>query len=222
MYLDRRLWAFTEGVRLRIAWAVLIGMFAAAAGVARLALLGWLIAKIFQGAPVGDLMLPVAVVAAAMLLRGTLEYWRNMVAHETAAMVQLHIRRQLYDKVVALGPAHFGLTRTGDVILSMVDGVEQLETFFGRYLPQIFVAGLTPIAIFVFVAFLDLPVAAVLLAFALITLIAPSAVHHWDRKNSTARQKAYAAFGAEFLDSIQGLATLKAFGQSAERARLRA
>ena len=220
MYLDKRLWAFTEGVRLRIAWAVLIGLFAATAGVARLALLGWLIAKIFQGTPIGDLMLPIAIVAAAMLLRGALEYWRNMVAHETAAKVQLHIRRQLYDKVVALGPAHFGLTRTGDVILSMVDGVEQLETFFGRYLPQIFVAGLTPVAIFVFVAFLDMPVAAVLVAFALVTLIAPSAFHHWDRKNSVARQKAYAAFGAEFLDSIQGLATLKAFGQSAERARL--
>ena len=81
-------------------------------------------------------------------------------------------------------------------------------------------AALTPPLIFAFVAFVDLPVALVLLAAALVTLIAPSIWHRKDSRKSLARQKAYSAFGAEFLDSVQGLATLKAFGQSSARGRL--
>src|SRR5262249_5894718 len=115
-----------------------------------------------------------------------------------------------------------GLTRsrTGDVILSMVEGVQQLERYFGQYLPQLAVAALTPVIIFAFVAFIDLPVALVLLAAALVTLAAPSLWHRKDSRESLSRQKAYAAFGAEFLDSVQGLTTLKAFGQSGPRARM--
>jgi len=220
MYFDRRLWTFTEGVRYRIAGAVLISLVSAAVGVARLALLGWLLAKVFRGAGVDELTLPFVAIAGVMVLRGGLEYWRTMIAHKTAALVQLHIRKRLYDKIIELGPAHFGLERTGDVIASMVDGVEQLETYFGQYLPQLIVAALLPPGIFLFVVFLDLPVAALLVGFALITLVAPAAFHAWDNKASLARGQAYGEFAAEFLDSVQGLATLKAFGQSGARARL--
>ncbi|MCH7476951.1 MAG: ABC transporter ATP-binding protein [SAR324 cluster bacterium] len=218
MYFNRRLWGFTRGVRLRIAWAVLIGLAATGCGVARLALLGWLLGMVFAGAPPAALLMPFALVAVVMALKGLLEYWRDLVAHRTGALVQLGIRRMLYDKVVELGPAHFGMRRTGDVILSMVEGVEKLETYFGLYLPQVFLATLAPLAIFGFVAFLDLPVAGVMLAFALLTLIAPQAFHKWDRDNSERRRKAYGDFGAEYLDAVQGLATLKAFGQSGARA----
>ena len=85
MYFDSRLWAFTHGVRGRIAWSVLIGLVAAFVGLARLALLGWLIAKVFQGAAWNELLLPITVVALVMSLRGIFEYVRTMVAHRTAA-----------------------------------------------------------------------------------------------------------------------------------------
>ena len=220
MYFDRRLWQFTQGVRPRIFWAVLVGLTSAAVGVARLALLGWLLGRVFTGALFADLVWPFAAVAAIMVLRGVLEYFRNMVAHRTAAIVQLHIRARLYDQVVALGPAYFGLERTGDVILAMVDGVEQLEVYFGQYLPQLFVAALTPVGIFAFVVFLDLPSAAVLTGAALVTMAAAQSFHAWDRRNSLWRSRSYKAFAAEFLDSVQGLGTLKAFGQSGARAQL--
>ncbi|MBC6440193.1 MAG: ABC transporter ATP-binding protein [Rhodospirillales bacterium] len=218
MYLDKRLWAFTAGVRGRIALSVGIGLSAAVVGIARLALLGWLIALVFEGALMAELVGPIVLVAVIMVLRGGLEYLRVMVAHETAARVQVAIRKAIYDKAVALGPAWFGRERTGDVILSVVDGVEQLETYFGEFLPTLLIAVLTPIGIFCFVAFLDLPLAAVLVGAALIALILPMAFHHMDRKASIERSKTYADFGAEFLDAVQGLATLKAFGQSAAKA----
>jgi ATP-binding cassette subfamily B protein len=214
MYIDRRLWALTEGVRPRIAAAVLLGLLAVAAGIARLALLGWLLARVASGASAAELTVPAAATAGVIVLRGWLEYWRAMVAHETAARVQARLRERLYGHLVALGPAHVAQGRTGDVTLALVEAVQQLEVYFGQYLPQLFVALLTPPLIFIAVAWLDLRVALVLLAAALFTLVAPMVWHRRESAGSLARNRAYADFGAELLDAIQGLATLKAFGQS--------
>lgn len=218
MHLETRLWRFTEGVRGRIFFSMLIGLMAAGLGVARLALLGWLIGRVFAGDTLSQLTMPIVAIGGVMILRGVFEHWRTMVAHKTAAQVQKHLRRTLFDRIAALGPAYVGKQRSGALTLSLVDGVEQLETYFGQYLPQLMVSFLTPIFIFAFVAWIDLPVAAVLFAFAMIALFLPAAWHSYDVANSKSRQVAYASFAAEFLDSIQGLATLKAFGQSGPRA----
>ena len=219
MYLDPRLWALTRGVRLRIAATVLVGLAAVATGIARLVLLGWLLARVLAGEPLASLVPAVLLTGAAVLLRSVLDYTRAMMAHHTAARVQGRLRQNLYEHIVALGPAHFSGARTAEVMLSMVEGIQQLETYFGQYLPQLFVAALTPVLIFGFVAFLDLPVALVMLGAAILILIAPTLWHRWDSRASLARSRAYAAFGADFLDAVQGLATLKAFGQSGERGR---
>ena len=87
MYLDRRLWVFTRGVRLRIAWSVLIGLLAVGVGIARLALLGWLLARVIARDPLTSLLPLAALAAGAILVRGALEHWRAMVAHHIAATV---------------------------------------------------------------------------------------------------------------------------------------
>jgi len=217
MQFDIRLWSFTVGVRGRIAFSVLIGMLATALGVVRLALLGWLIGLIFLGQSFEELILPIVLAAFVMLLRGFFEHWRTMTAHETSAIVQQQLRRRLYDKIVKLGPGYSGRQRSGELVLTLVDGVEQLETYFGEYLPQLLISALTPLMIFAFVAFLDFPVALILLVAALVSLVAPTAWHKFDTKRSMERQEAYAAFASDFLDGIQGLATLKSFGQSESR-----
>src|SRR6266404_9152270 len=102
MHFEPRLWSFTEGVRLRILWAVAVGLAAVGFGVARLALLGWLIGAVFAGRDIAALALPVALIALVMGLRGAFEHWRSMVAHDTAARVQQQLRRTLYDKIAAL------------------------------------------------------------------------------------------------------------------------
>jgi ATP-binding cassette subfamily C protein CydCD len=220
MYVDGWLWAFTRGVRLRIAWATLAGLLSVLVGTARLALLGWVLGRLLAGDALGHLAGPVAGVAGLIALRGLLEYGRAMVAHHTAARVQARLRATLYAQITALGPAHFTQTRTGDVILSVVEGVQQLEVYFGQYLPQLFVSALTPFLIFAIVAAIDLPLAGVILAAALATFLLPTLWHRWDSRHSLARSQAYKAYGAEFLDAIQGLRTLAAFGQSGARARL--
>ncbi|OJW23221.1 MAG: ABC transporter [Rhodospirillales bacterium 69-11] len=214
MHFDLTLWRMTAGLRGRIGLAVALGLAALAIGIARFAFLGLFLAGVFRGAPWPALAWPLAATAAAILLRSGLDHLRTMVANRTAVAVQERLRLQLFDKIVALGPAWFGAERTGGVMLSMVDGVEQLLTFFGQYLPQVTVAFLAPFAIFAFIAAWDLPVAAVMLAAALFSLVMPAAVHARSAAASRARQRAFKSFGEEFLDAVQGLPTLKAFGQS--------
>ena len=218
MHLELRLWRFTEGVRLRIFSSMIIGLFSSAFGVARLALLGWFIGAVFNGGLVADLIYPIIAIIGVMLLRGVFEYWRTMIAHETAAQVQKRLRRNLFDHISTLGPSYTGYQRSGALTLSIVEGVEQLEVYFGQYLPQLLISFFTPILIFCFVAWIDFPVAATLVGFALLALFLPALWHSYDVKNSKMRQQSYAMFASEFLDSIQGLSTLKAFGRSSERA----
>ncbi len=214
MHFDLKLWRLTAGLRDRIALSVLLGLIALCVGIARFAFLGRFLAGVFRGDAWPTLVPFLAGAAAAILLRSALDHARTTVAHNTAARVQEVLRARLFDKIIALGPAWFGAERTGGVMLSMVDGVEQLQTFFGQYLPQVAIALFAPIAIFFFIACWDLPVAAVMLGAALFTLFLPATVHRRTERASRGRQRAFKSFGEEFLDAVQGLPTLKAFGQS--------
>jgi ABC-type multidrug transport system fused ATPase/permease subunit len=220
MYFDLKLWRMTQGLRGRITLAVLLGLLALGFGIVRFAFLGQFLAGVFAGASVAVLAVPFAAAALSIALRVWLDHLRATVANRTAARVQERLRARLFDKIVALGPAWFGAERTGGVMLSMVDGVEQLQTFFGQYLPQVTIAACAPLAIFAFMAWWDVPVAVVLLTAAVFTLVAPMVMQRRDRAFSTARQKAFKAFGEEFLDAVQGLPTLKAFGQSGAYGRM--
>src|SRR5215469_4742806 len=219
MYFDRRLWQLTRGMRGWIAVAILFGVVASVVGIARFAILGVLLSHVFNGAGLRAIAVPAMGVAAAVILRGLVDHHRVMISHRTATRVQEELRGRLYDKIATLGPAWFAGERTGGVMLSIVDGVEQLQTFFGQYVPQVTIAALTPVAIFVFIAFWDVPAAAVMLVFALVTLIAPTVFLHVERRSSHGRQGALKSFGSEFLDGVQGLPTLKAFGQSSAYGR---
>ncbi len=214
MHFDLRLWRLTAGMRDRITWAVLLGLTSLCVGIARFAFLGRFLAGVFRGEAWRDLWPSLLATAVAILVRSALDHARTLVAHRTAARVQEVLRARLFDKILALGPAWFGAERTGGVMLSMVDGVEQLQTFFGQYLPQVAIALCAPIAIFFFIAWWDLPVASVMLGAALFTLCLPATVHRQTNKASKGRHDAFKSFGEEFLDAVQGLPTLKAFGQS--------
>jgi ATP-binding cassette subfamily C protein CydCD len=217
MHFDLKLWRMTAGHRGRIALSAVIGLIALAVGIARFAFLGQFLAGVFRGE---TLAAPLLAAAAAIIIRAWLDHTRAMIAHRTAGRVQETLRQTLFDKIIALGPAWFGAERTGGVMLSMVDGVEQLQSFFGQYLPQVSIAICAPFAIFAFIAWWDIPVASVMLAAALFTLILPATVHSKTAVASRTRQSAFKSFGEEFLDAVQGLPTLQAFGQSASYGRM--
>lgn len=213
MYFDSRLWRLTAGLRAGMAGGIFLGLLALAAGIARYVFLGQLLARVFNGAPWQDWITPALCAGAMVLLRALFDHWRTVQANQTSAQIQQTLRGKLYDRIVALGPAWFANQRTGGIMLTVVDGVEQLQTFFGQYLPQVAIAAAAPFAIFAVIAFWDVPTALVFLAAALFALFGPMAVHMLDRRASQARTRALNEFGEDFLDAVQGLPTLKSYGQ---------
>ena len=207
----------TRGFRGRIALAALIGLVAVPISMLRLTLTGQAIARAFAGEPLNALLGMFALIAALIGLRALMQLARDELANATAALMKARVRGLLYDHVLQLGAGYFDQRRSGDAVLALVDGVEQLDPFFGQYLPQLVVAGLAPVLIFGFMAFLDVRTALVFLIFALLTLVAPAAFQKLNSSASMRFRRAQASTANEFLDSIQGLATLKAFGQSQKR-----
>ncbi|MEM7206331.1 MAG: ABC transporter ATP-binding protein [Pseudomonadota bacterium] len=220
MYFNFKLWALTEGIRDRIVWAIAMGLGSSALGIARLLALAWLLAQLFNETSLSDLLLPALGVALLIAARGYWDCLRADHAHNTAAIMQSRLRERVFNKVLELGPARLLYSRSGEVRAALVEGVERLEVYFGKYLPQFFVALLTPVVIFIVVIWVDWVVAWVFLAAALFTLFAPALFHQMDAQNSMRRAQAYSKFAAEYLDSLQGLATLKAYGQTRDRSDL--
>ena len=117
MYLHPRLPALTEGVRLRIVAAALIGLLAVAAGVARLAVVATVIVKVIhEGAAFSTLTWALVAIAALIIARSGLQYLQEVISHHTASMVKVQLRKTLYEHSLALGPGYFDQARTGDVI----------------------------------------------------------------------------------------------------------
>ena len=220
MYFNWRLFELTRGVRLRILLAAALGLIAVGAGVARLAVSGVVIYRVITG-QVGFSVLaaPLLVIAALIVARSVFQYWQNAVSHHTANIVKIGLRDRVYEHALRLGPGYADRNRTGDAVLTIVEGIERLETFFGQYLSQIIVSAFAPIAIFVYMVTLDLYIALIFLLFAFLALVVPATFFRWNRDSSYRRRQSYGALGSDFLDSVQGLATLKAFGQSKSRGR---
>ena len=221
MYFDWRLFGLTRGVRLRILFAAVLGLIAVGAGVSRLAVSGIVIYRVLSGqASFSALFLPLSIIAVLIVVRGLFQYWQYAVSHHTANIVKIGLRRDVYEHALRLGPGYFDRNRTGDVVLTLVEGIERLETFFGQYLSQIIVSAIAPIAIFAYMVTLDIYIALIFLVFAFLTLAVPAMFYKWNRDSSFRRRQSYGDLGADFLDSVQGLATLKAFGQSESRGRV--
>src|SRR2546428_13371886 len=106
MYLDWRLWSFTRGVRLRIAGTVALGLLQVMAGIGRLALLGWLLARVFRGASLESLAVPILMTAAVIVVRGGLEDARAVVAPPAAGIVPARLRPPTYHPVLAPRARH--------------------------------------------------------------------------------------------------------------------
>src|SRR5215468_9996620 len=214
MYLDKRLLRLTRGVRPRILGAAIVGLCAVFAGLARLALSGFVIAGVLLGNPFSSLILPIVGIVACTVIRGLLQFLRDRISQGTAARVKVELRRQIFEHALAMGPGQFDQSRTGDVLTTLGENVERLQVFFGQFLPQMIVAGLAPVLIFFFMASIDLGISLIFLFFAVFTLVGPAVFFFCYQESNRQRRAAYGALSADFLDSMQGISTLKIFGQS--------
>lgn len=138
---------------------------------------------------------------------------------EAAERVKLALREQLFNKMLAIGPSYSQHISTADVVQSAGEGIEQIQSFFELFLPQLFYAILAPVALFFIVAPINMPTAVTLLVCApLIVLIVGMVAMRAARVFKKYWGK-YTDMGSVFLDNVQGLETLKTFDADAHAAK---
>ncbi|MCK4237658.1 MAG: ABC transporter ATP-binding protein/permease [Candidatus Lokiarchaeota archaeon] len=163
------------------------------------------------------LILVLMIISIAMIAHLFLSWLINRSIFNTSARIKLDIRNKIYSKVMEFELRYKDVKRTGGLVTTMLDGVENLESFFGLFLPQIFIAILTPIGLFFFIGQFNAIIALTLVLMVPIIPITIGAVQAWVRRVAKMHWETFEDLNSFFLDSLQGINVLKLFGQIKQR-----
>lgn len=159
----------------------------------------------------GRLGLTAAVAAGALVLRFACTAGASRMGYLSSKTVKRTLRELIYRKLLGLGAGYRQSASTAEVVQVAVEGVDQLETYFGAYLPQFFYAMLAPLTLFAYLCTVNAPSAVVLLVCVPLIPIAIAAVQTWAKKLLAKYWGQYTALGDTFLENLQGLTTLKIY-----------
>lgn len=220
--LDTRLLSLVPGAVGPLAASVVLHWLALVANIALFFVVGSFVGDLLAGAvdeaAVGRLMFASAL---AIVVRMACQASAQMMGQKAAALAKRTVRQAVYDKLVALGPTYREHVATSEAVQISVEGAEQLETYFGSYLPQLFYAAVAPITLFACLAPTCLPAAAVLLACVPLIPLSIVAVQRVAKRTMRRYWGSYTDLGALFLESIEGLTTLKIYqADAAQHARM--
>ena len=217
---DKRLFSLVPGVMRHIAGNVALQWLALLANVVLFVSVGGLLQSVLAGDAAGiDLAstLLTAVVAVAVRLVCQAQATKQGLA--ASALAKQRVRTLVYDKLVRMGPSYRETIATSEATQLCVEGVEQLEAYFGNYLPQLFYSLIASVTLFFCLAPLCTPAAVVLLCCVPLIPISLMAVMKIAKRIMGDYWHSYTDLGALFLESIQGLTTLKVFGADEGRHR---
>ncbi len=217
---DKRLFSLVPGVMRHIAGNVALQWLALLANVVLFVSVGGLLQSVLAGDAAGiDLArtLLVAVVAVAVRLVCQAQATKQGLA--ASALAKQRVRTLVYDKLVRMGPSYRETVATSEATQLCVEGVEQLEAYFGNYLPQLFYSLIASVTLFFCLAPLCAPAAVVLLCCVPLIPVSLMAVMKIAKRIMGDYWHSYTDLGALFLESIQGLTTLKVFGADEGRHR---
>ena len=157
----------------------------------------------------------ITVTAVAMLVAMAVRFAATMVSSEmgfrASKAVKKKLRRMIYEKLLRLGPSYRDRVNTSEVVQVSVEGVEQLETYFGAYLPQFFYSMLAPLTLFIVLSFVNMKSALVLLLCVPMIPITIVLIPRWAKKLLSRYWGQYAALGDTFLENLEGLTTTKIY-----------
>ena len=137
------------------------------------------------------------------------------MSYLSSKAVKKTLREKIYQKLLRLGVSYKEQVKTSEIVQVAVEGVDQLETYFGAYLPQFFYAMIAPLTLFVVLCFVNVPSAIVLLVCVPMIPIAIAVVQTWAKKLLSKYWDQYTALGDTFLENLQGLTTLKIYQSDA-------
>ena len=152
-----------------------------------------------------------AAAVAAVVIRFVCTVASSRMAYLSSRAVKKTLRGKIYEKLLRLGASYNQQVKTSEVVQVAVEGVDQLETYFGAYLPQFFYAMLAPFTLFGYLCFVNVPSAVVLLVCVPLIPVSIAAVQTWAKKLLSKYWGQYTALGDTFLENLQGLTTLKIY-----------
>jgi ATP-binding cassette subfamily C protein CydCD len=218
--MHRRLLSLTRDTRLSLTLTILAGFLAGLLTIWQAWQTSSVINEVFlQKRELAQVLAPLTLILVAIGGRTLLTWLNEVAANAVAVSIKTDLRERLFAHILKLGPAYSRGQRTGELTTAAVEGIEALDAYFSQYLPQLVVTALVPTSILVFVFPIDLLTGFVFLVTAplipfFMVMIGKGAEVVTKRQYETLR-----LLSAHFLDSLQGLTTLKLFGQSKGQAK---
>lgn len=173
---------------------------------------------LFDAITKNQLLLYGIVILIAISLRLICDRQASYASYEASVDVKRILREKIYGKLLKLGASYRENVATSEVVQMAAEGVEQLETYFGKYLSQLFYSLLAPITLFVILAFVNLKASLVLLICVPLIPISIVAVQKFAKKLLNKYWGIYTELGDSFLENLQGLTTLKIYQADADKA----
>ena len=171
-----------------------------------------LLSKLFtRTADMNDITVTLAIAGVAVIVRFVCTTMASRMSYLSSKAVKRTLREMIYKKLLRLGTSYHEKVKTSEVVQVAVEGVDQLETYFGAYLPQFFYAMLAPLTLFVVLSFVNFFSAIILLICVPMIPVAIVAVQRWAKKLLSKYWGQYTALGDTFLENLQGLTTLKIY-----------
>ncbi len=215
--MNRELVREVGSARISVGVTVALGLLATVATIVQLVALSKVVNGVFLGGrDLGEVRGLLVLLLFASSLRACLVWGREVAAQRGAVRVKSELRERLFAHVLRLGPSYTVGERTGELATTATEGVEKLEAYVGRYLPQVFLSVLVPLLIAGFILPRDPSSAVLLLVTAPVIPVLMVLVGSYAEEHTRRQWRALSRMGASFLDAMQGLTTSKVFGQSAE------
>lgn len=212
MMINKRLIGTVAESKKYIAGNVILQWCSLAANIAMMFSISRLLAGVYlKTADTAVLTATVIAVAAALIIRFVCTTLASRMAYFSSKAVKKTLRELIYQKLLRLGVSYKEQVQTSEVVQVAVEGVDQLETYFGACLPQFFYAMAAPLTLFIVLCFINVPSAVALFLCVPMIPIAIAAVQTWAKKLLSKYWGQYTALGDTFLENLQGLTTLKIY-----------
>jgi ATP-binding cassette, subfamily C, bacterial CydD len=216
--IDPRLLRRASAARFLLGVDTAIGLAAAALVLLQASLIGWIVARAFDGASLRAVAVPLALLVLVFAGRGALAWGFEVAGRRAASEVLSELRLALVEHRLRAQPAALDGTGSAELATAAVHGVDSLEAYFGRYLPQVVLACLVPVAVLVWVAAIDLTSAVIMLATLPLVPVFMWLIGRYTEEQTRKRWRSLSLLSTHFLDVVRGLPTLRAFNRGEAQA----
>ena len=217
--LDRRLLERARAVRAALGADAVLGVLGALLVLAQATLLARIVARAWGGATLDSLRGDLVALAAVVAARAALAWGFEVVGRRAAASVLGDLRMALVRRRLHDAPAALDGVQSGEIAAAAVGGVEALEAWFARYLPQVVLACVVPLAVIAWSATIDVTSALIMLATLPLVPLFMVLVGWYTERRTAERYAALVRLSTHFLDVVRGLPTLRAFNRGAAQAQ---